>query len=95
MSGKELQKLLFFIIIVVLMSAVFNLLAFLTNFATQWLVSACVGLVVSLVAGMLVEAIPEDILKRISLTVEVKGLNLSITAFALATFIVKVQLFGY
>jgi hypothetical protein len=95
MSGKELQKLLFFIMLVVVVSAVLNLLAFLTPFALPWLASAFVGAVLSLVAGTLVEATTGDVLKTISLTVKLLGLNFSITAFALATFIVKVQLFGY
>lgn len=95
MNTKELEKILYLIVIVAIVGALFNIPSFLTNLAIQWLISSFIGSVFSLIAGTLVEAVTGDFLKTISFTVEIKGFHFSITAFALTTFIVKVWLFGF
>lgn len=95
MDVKELKKIIYLIVIVAIVGAVLNIPPFLTNFAIQWLISSFVGSLFSLVEGTLVEAFTGDFLKTISLTVNIKGINISITAFALATFIAKIWLFGF
>ena len=47
------------------------------------------------VAGQLVEAFTGDFLKTIALNVKIIGIEFSITAFAIATLIVKTLLFGW
>ena len=101
-GAKKIELIIYLIIIVVFLSAVFNIPAFITNWIVQWLVSAIIGSVFSLVAGAIVEAFTGDFLKKITLTFNIKGVNIeiggfkfSMTAFAIATFIVKVWLFGF
>jgi hypothetical protein len=48
-----------------------------------------------LVAGAIVEAFTGELLKKITLTITIGDFSFSITAFAIATFIVKVWLFGW
>jgi len=92
---KKLELIVYLIVLVAFLGAVFNIPFALTNLVIQWLVSAFIGSVFSLVAGALVEAFTGDLLKTITLTISIGDFQFSITAFAIATFIVKVWLFGF
>jgi hypothetical protein len=92
---KKLELIVYLIILVAFLGAAFNIPWALTNWIIQWLISALIGSVFSLVAGAIVEAFTGDFLKKITLTISIGSLRFSITAFALATFIVKVWLFGF
>ena len=97
MSEKEVDKLRLIVYIIVLVAVVGALLhipSTLTNAIIEWLIGAFIGSVFSLVAGSLVEAFSGNLLKQIALNLELFGFKFSITAFAIATFIVKVWLFG-
>lgn len=97
-SEKEIDKLrliIYLIALVAVIGAFLGIPTHITELAIQWLVSVFIGLVFSLVAGSLVEAFTGDLLKTITLTIPIKGFNISISAFAIATFIVKVWLFGF
>lgn len=98
MSKRDLDKsrmIIYAIILVAVVGAFLNVPSWLTNSVIQWLVGAFVGLIFSIVAGSLVEAFTGDLLKKIALNIELHGLEFSITAFAIATFIVKIWLFGW
>jgi hypothetical protein len=92
---KPLVLILYVIIIVAFLGAVFNIPSTLTNMVIQWLVGMFIGSIFSLVAGELVEAVTGDWLKTITLTIEIGDFHISITVFAIVTFIVKVWLFGF
>ncbi len=94
-NPKKLELIIYLIVLVAVLGAVFNIPSALTNLAVQWLISAFIGSVCSLVAGSIVEAITGDLLKKITLTISIDDFQISITAFAIATFIVKVWLFGF
>lgn len=91
----KLRLILYLIILVAFLGAVFHIPLALTNWVIQYLIGAFIGSVFSLVAGALVEAFTGDLLKTITLTFEVFGFQFSFTVFAIATFIVKVWLFGW
>lgn len=90
-----LELIIYLIILVAFLGAVFNIPLALTNMVIQWLVGMFVGSLFSLIAGMLVEAFTGDLLKTITLTIEIGDFHISITVFAIVTFIVKVRLFGF
>lgn len=92
---KNLELTAYLVALVVFLGAVFNIPSVLTNMAIQYLVGASVGSIFSLVSGYLVEAFTGDILKKITLTFKIGDFHISITVFAIATFIVKVWLFGW
>jgi len=92
---KPIVFILYLIIIVALLSALFNIPSAITNWIIQWLIGCLAGSIFSLVAGSIVEAFTGDLLKKITLTVSIGGFQISLTAFAIATFIVKVWLFGF
>lgn len=92
---KTLELIVYLIVLVAFLGAVFNIPFALTNVVIQWLIGMFVGSVFSLVAGALVEAFTGDLLKTITLTIEIGDFHISITAFAITTFIVKVWLFGF
>jgi hypothetical protein len=96
-DNKDIDKLkliVYAIVIVAILGAFLNIPFSLTNTIIQWLIGAFVGSVCSLVAGSLVEAFTGDWLKKIALNINIYGFKFSITIFAIATFIVKVWLFG-
>ena len=92
---KTLELIIYVIILVAFVGALFNIPSALTNMVIQWLIGMFVGSFFSLVAGEIVEAFAGDLLKAITLTIEIGDIHFSITAFAIATFIVKVWLFGF
>lgn len=93
-GAKKVELLVYLIIVAVLLGAFFNIPAFITNWIVQWLIGAIIGSVFSLVAGAIVEAFTGDFLKKIAINIEIGGFNFSFTVFAIATFIVKILLFG-
>jgi hypothetical protein len=92
---KKLELIVYLIVLVAVLGAFLNIPSALTNMAIQWLVGMFIGSVFSLVAGELVEAVTGDWLKTITLTIEIGDFHISITVFAIVTFIVKVWLFGF
>jgi len=90
-----LEVILYLVVLVAVVGSVLDIPTFFTDLAIQWLTSALVGCLLSLVAGTLVEAFTGDFLKKITLTFEIMGRNISISAFAVATLIAKVWLFGF
>jgi hypothetical protein len=98
MDKKDIEKLkipIYLIVLVAVIGAFFKIPSPLTNWVIQYLIGAFVGSIFSLVAGTLVEAFTGDFLKKITLTFEIFGFNFSFTVFAIATFVVKVWLFGW
>jgi hypothetical protein len=92
---NKLYFILYAIVGIAIVSVLLNLPTSLTNTAVQWLVGIFVGLVCSMVAGYFVEAFTGDLLKKVALPLEIYGFQFSITAFAVATFVVKIWLFGW
>ena len=92
---EKLELIIYLIILIAFLGAAFNIPWALTNWIIQWLISAFIGSTFSLVAGAIVEAFTGDVLKKYALTISIGSLKFSITAFAVATFIVKVALFGF
>jgi hypothetical protein len=92
-EAKRIKWLLYLIIIVAVVAALLGFPQWLTNALIQWLVSAVVGSVFSLVAASIVEAFTSNLLKSISWTIEIGGVKFSVTAFAIAVFVVKLALF--
>ena len=92
---NDFEKFIYLIILVVLLGAILNVPSFFTNLTIQWLVSAFIGSLLSLLAGSLVEAFTGDLLKKITFTIKLFGRKISITAFAIATLLIKVLIFGF
>jgi large-conductance mechanosensitive channel len=92
-EAKKIQEILISIIIVVVAAAFLRIPQWLTNWIVQWLISALVGTVFSMTAAAIVEAFTGDLLKSITLTVEIGDFKFSVTAFAIVTIIVKLWLF--
>ena len=98
MKKDDIEKLkipIYLIVLVAIIGAFFNIPLALANWVIQYLVSAFIGSIFSLIAGTLVEAFTGDFLKKIALTFEIFGFQFSFTVFAIAVFIVKVWLFGW
>jgi hypothetical protein len=98
MDKDDIEKLkipIYLIVLVAILGAFFSIPSALTNWVIQYLIGAFIGSVFSLIAGTVVEAFTGDFLKKITLTFEVFGFQFSFTVFAIATFIVKVWLFGW
>jgi len=94
-GANKLERFIYLIIAVAVIGAFLGIPTYITNIIIEWLIGAFVGTLFSMVAGAIVEAFTEDILKTITLTITIKGIKFSITVFAIATFIVKIWLFGF
>jgi hypothetical protein len=92
-EAKKIELFLYLIIIVAVAAAFLGFPQWLTNTLVQWLVSAIIGSVFSMVAAAIVEAFSSNWLKGISLTIEIGPFKFSITAFAIAVIFVKLALF--
>jgi hypothetical protein len=93
---EDVNKLWWIIIAIVVVAVIAGLLgipSMITEWLIQWLVSMIVGGVMSIVAGELVEAFTGDWLKKISLNFSIFGLEVSLSAFLVATVLVKFWLF--
>jgi len=91
----KLKLIIYVIILVAFLGATLNIPWALTNWIIQLLVSAFIGSVFSLVAGAIVEAFTANWLKTIAININLGGFKISITMFFVATFIIKVVLFGF
>ena len=65
------------------------------NLIFELLTSIMVGIILSMVAGTIVESITGEHLKKIMINIEIFGFNISITMFIIVTIIVKILLFGF
>jgi len=66
----------------------------IVTLAITWGTSLIVGVIASGISGELVERFSGDVLKNISWTVEIGGMNFSISLFFLVTVMVRFALFG-
>jgi len=90
---NKLELIIWLIVVVAVIGAFLNIPAHWINEMIEWLVSVFVGSVLSILAGSLIEAFTGDMLKKIFLCVSIKGLDISISFFAIATYIVRLWLF--
>jgi len=61
----------------------------------EFLISVLIGIILSMIAGSIVESITGDYLKKVMLNIEILGFNISISFFIIVTVIVKIWLFGF
>ena len=91
----RLQSMIVLIVIIGVISAILGIPNEIAEQITYWLISIFIGILLSGMAGLLVEAFTGDILKGILIPIEIKGIKFSISAFFIVTFIVKILLFGF
>ena len=90
----KLELIIALVIVVVFLGALLNIPNDIVNQITAWLMSIFVGILLSGVAGTLVESFTGDFLKKISIPIEIFGVKFSISLFIIATIVVKFLLFG-
>jgi len=94
-NDEKLQLIIGIIIAVVLIGAFLNIPNDIINLIVEWLVSIFVGILLSMVSGAIVESFTGDILKKILIPIEIKGIKFSISVFTITTFIAKIVIFGF
>lgn len=93
--SNTIQLFLAIIIAVSFLGAYFGISSNTINAINEWIISLMVGFILSFISGSLVEAFSGDFFKKISLNIPIyKKIKFSISAFTIATFIVKIVLFG-
>jgi len=91
----KLNLIIVLIVIVAIVGAYLGLSTEAINQVIEWLISIFIGILLSSVAGSLIEAFTGNLLKKIFLNIPIYGkFKVSISAFAITTFVVKVLLFG-
>ena len=93
-DDNKLQLIILVIVLVVVAGALLGIPQDWTNWIVQWLISAFIGTIFSVVAASIVEAFTGDVLKTILISIEITDdIRFSISLFAIATIIVKYWLF--
>ncbi len=96
MKGKEtLELIITLIIVVAILGAYFNVSDETINHIVDWLVSIFIGVLLSAVSGAIVEAFKGDFLKMIFIPIKIGDFKFSISVFVIATFMVRILLFGF
>jgi len=96
MNYEPSPLIILVIICVAIVGTLLGLSSGAINQINEWLISIFIGILLSAVTGSLVEAVSGNILKTIFLNIPIYGdFSISISAFAIATFVVKVMLFGF
>ncbi len=90
----KLELIIALAIVVAILGAYFDIPNDIVNQIVAWLMSIFVGILLSGVAGTLVESFTGDFLKTISIPIELFGFKFSISLFVIATIVVKFLLFG-
>lgn len=91
-----LEVIVWLIFLVAFLGAFYNIPSGITNQIIQWLISIFIGTAFSIVAGTLVEALTGDHLKTILINIPIIGdFSISISLFAISTFVVKIWLFSF
>lgn len=91
---EKLRLILYLIIVVVIVTTFLGISTEIIETIVELLVSIFIGVLLSMVAGSLVEAFTGNLLKTILIPINIKGFKFSISVFVIVTFIVKVLLFG-
>ena len=93
MNTKNIERLLYAMVAVVTVLALFGVSQGAINFVVSIFVSIIVGALISLVVGSLIEAFTGDMLKGILIPVEIMGLEFSVSLFFIATIVFKFMIF--
>ncbi len=98
MDGDKtgILKLIVIVIAAVgIIGALYDVPPNITDQIIQWLIRIFASLVLSIVAGSLIEAFTGDILKAIFINLRITdNINISVSVFIIATLLVKYQLFS-
>ena len=92
-TPNRLELFFSIIIAVVFIGTIAGIPQSVLDLIVKLIVSMMVSSLLSLIAGTVVEAVTGDLLKTISLTVEVKGFGFSISLFIIATLVLKIIIF--
>lgn len=90
---EKISLIIGVIIIIALLSTILGWSTNILTFAIKWGISIIIGIVTSGISGMIVESITNDWLKTITLTVEIKGFEFSISVFFIVTILIEQLLF--
>ena len=91
------DKFILLVIGIVIVSAIGGYLSIppgVIDSINKLIIGLFVGAVTSFLAGTIVEGFTGNFLKPFALNIEILGISFSITAFAIATFLVETWLFG-
>jgi hypothetical protein len=91
---EKFEAVLGIILVVAILGAILGWPNKIITIAIEWGISALIGIFMSGISGELIEKFTGDLLKNITITVEIAGFHFSITLFFLATIIVRFLLFG-
>lgn len=90
---EKISLIIGVIIIIALLSIILGWSTNILTFVIKWGISIIIGIVTSGISGMIVESITNDWLKTITLTVEIKGFEFSISVFFIVTILIEQLLF--
>lgn len=90
---EKIQLILGTLIIIAIVGTLYNWPTSIINLLINWAMAIMISLILSAVAGRLIESFSGDSLKNIFLIVKIWKFDISISVFTILTFILKVWLF--
>ena len=90
---EKIQLLLGVIIIIAIIATIYNWPTSIISLLINWSISIMLSLIISTIAGKLIESFSGDLLKNIFLVAKIWKFDVSISLFTILTFILKVWLF--
>ncbi len=91
---NNIKNALVIFVLVLAGLALFGFSARQIDIIAQWGISIIIGMILGVLSGQIVETFTGDILKKISLSFEIRGIDFSITLFVIVAFLVKLIIFG-
>lgn len=90
---EKIQLVLGGVIIIAIIGTLYNWPTSIIDLLINWSMAIMISLILSAVAGKLIESFSGDLLKNIFLVVKIWKFDVSISVFTILTFILKVWLF--
>ena len=94
MDEKTIKNLFYILVVIVVGLSFLGVPSEIINFVIKIFIKYIIlGAISSLVVGRLIEAFSGDILKKIFINLEIKGIKISVSAFVITVLILKLFIF--
>ena len=90
---EKIELILFAIVIIAVLAALYRWPDWILSEVMEWGISIMTGIILSAIAGGLVEGFTGDLLKKISFNIHILGFDFSITLFFIVALFVRFWLF--
>ncbi len=91
---RKVNAIISLIILIAVAGALYGWPDKIIQLSIEWGITIIISVIMSGISGEIVEKVTADSLKMITLTVEIAGINFSVSFFFIATLVVRLLLFS-